>query len=157
VQLCVIHQIRNSLRYVASMDQKEFMKDLKDVYKADTKELAEHNLNILDDKWNKKYPIVIKSWNANWERLSRYFDYPKLIQKTIYTTNIIEGLNRQIRKVTKTKGAFVSEKALLKQVYMVLENVSSRWTQPIQNWSLTLSQLSIKFKERLELDLNINF
>jgi len=75
----------------------------------------------------------------------------------IYTTNIIEGLNRQIRKVTKTKGAFVSEKALLKQVYMVLENVSSRWTQPIQNWSLTLSQLSIKFKERLELDLNINF
>ncbi|MDH4129714.1 MAG: transposase [Spirochaetota bacterium] len=86
-----------------------------------------------------------------------HFDYSKLIQKMIYTTNIIEGLNRQIRKVTKTKGAFVSEKALLKQVYMVLENVSSRWTQPIQNWSLTLSQLSIKFKERLELDLNINF
>ena len=157
VQLCVIHQIRNSLRYVASKDQKEFMKDLKDVYKADTKELAEQNLNILDDKWNRKYPIVIKSWNANWDRLSRYFDYPKLIQKTIYTTNIIEGLNRQIRKVTKTKGAFVSEKALLKQIYLVLENVSSKWTQPIQNWSLTLSQLSIKFKERLELDLNINF
>lgn len=154
VQLCIIHQIRNSLKYVASKDKKEFIKDLKTVYKASIREQAEENLLKLDEKWGKKYPIVINSWNNNWERLSNYFDYSENIRKVIYTTNMIEGLNRQIRKVTKTKGAFPSDKALLKQVYLAFNNITKKWNQPMQNWSLTLSQLSIIFEGRLKLTIN---
>ena len=119
VQLCIIHQIRNSLKYVASKDQKEFMKDLKEVYKAATKDLAEQKLLDLEEKWGEKYPLVIKSWNNNWARLSQYFKYPGQIRKMIYTTNIIEGLNRQIRKYTKSKGVFTNDMALKKLVYLI--------------------------------------
>ena len=106
VQLCVIHQIRNSMRYVASKNQKEFMVDLKPVYKAETKAAAEIALDELEEKWGKKYPIVIKSWRKKWDKLSVYFDYPTDIRKGIYTTNTIEAVHRQFRKLTKTKGAF---------------------------------------------------
>ena len=155
VQLCVVHQIRNSLKYVASKDQKEFMRDLKLVYQATTKELAEDELLKLDEKWGKKYPIVLQSWQNKWENLSYYFKYPKEIRKIMYTTNIIESVHRQFRKLTKTKGAFPNENSLLKLLYMGIENAKEKWTQPVHNWSLTISQLAIFFEGRLDdyLDL----
>jgi transposase-like protein len=129
------------------------MRDLKLVYKADTKELAEENLEELSNKWNKKYPIVIKSWEHNWEHLSTYFAYTQPIRTLIYTTNTVEGFHRQIRKVTKTKGPFTSDIALMKLVYLASQNVLKKWTQPLQNWALTVQQLIIRFGDR---NLNIN-
>ncbi len=155
VQLCVVHQIRNSLKYVASKDQKAFLKDLKPVYKAATKDLAEQKLDDLDETWGKKYPIVIKSWRANWDKLSCYFKYPPDIRRIIYTTNVIESFHRQIRKVTKTKGAFSSETALMKLLYLVIQRISEKWSQPVHNWSLTISQLAIMYEGRLQLDISI--
>ena len=151
VQSCVVHQIRNSLKYVATKDQKEFLSELKPVYKAATKELAEVNLEALAGKWSKKYPVVIKSWQDNWHKLSTYFKYTEDIRRIIYTTNTIEGFHRQVRKVTKNKGAFPSDDALLKLVYLAYKNISKKWTQPLQNWSLTISQLSIHFEGRVKL------
>lgn len=153
IQLCIIHQIRNSLKYVASKNQKEFMTDLKEVYKASSKDSAESNLLNLDEKWGKKYPIVLKSWNNNWHNLSGYFRYPPEIRKMIYTTNAVEGLHRQIRKVTRTKGSFTSQTALEKLIYLAIRNISKKWNQPIQNWSLIIGQLDIFFEDRLKLDL----
>ena len=151
VQSCVVHQIRNSLKYVASKDQKDFLTELKTVYKAQTKDLAELNLEKLAEKWGKKYPLVIKSWQDNWHKLSTYFKYTEDIKRIIYTTNTIEGFHRQVRKVTKNKGVFPSDEALLKLVYLAYKNISKKWTQPLQNWSLTVSQLSIHFEGRLTL------
>lgn len=151
VQSCVVHQIRNSLKYVASKDQKQFLAELKEVYKADTKELAEVRLVELADKWMKKYPVVIQSWQNNWHKLSTYFKYTEAIRRIIYTTNTIEGFHRQVRKVTKTKGVFPNDDALLKMIYLAHKNISKKWTQPLQNWSLTVSQLAIYFEGRLKL------
>jgi transposase-like protein len=156
VQSCIIHQIRNSLKYVASKDQKAFMKDLKRVYKADTKELAGMALDELAGTWENKYPIVIASWRDNWEKLTTYFQYTAPIRKLIYTTNAVEGYHRQIRKVTKTKGAFPSDMALLKLIYLATKNIEKKWTSPLQNWSLTVQQLAIRFGDRLPLDLKRN-
>ena len=153
VQSCIVHQVRNSLKYVASKDQKVFMKELKEVYRADTKELAEMELLNLSEKWGKKYPIVIQSWEANWEKLTTYFQYTAPIRKLIYTTNAVEGYHRQIRKVTKTKGAFTSDMALLKLVYLATKNIEKKWTSPLRNWSLTVQQLAIKFGDRLPINL----
>ena len=150
VQLCIVHQIRNSLRYVASKNQKEFMKDLKLVYQAVSKEAAELELDKLEEKWGKKYPIVINSWRNKWDNLSNYFKYPADIRRIIYTTNIIESVHRQFRKLTKTKGAFPNENSLLKLLYMGIQNAEKKWTMPMRNWSLTLSQLAIFFEGRLE-------
>ena len=155
VQLCIVHQIRNSLKYVGSKNQKEFMVDLKRVYKASNKDLAEIELDTLEDKWNVKYPIVIKSWRNNWERLSQYFKYPDDIRRIIYTTNTIEAVHRQFRKLTKTKGAFPNQNSLLKLLYMGIQNASKKWTMPVQNWSLTISQLAIFFEGRLDKELRI--
>ena len=155
VQLCVIHQIRNSLKYVGSKNQKEFMADLKRVYKAANKDLAESELDALEQKWNGKYPIVIKSWRNNWDRLSQYFKYPEDIRRIIYTTNTIEAVHRQFRKLTKTKGAFPNQDSLLKLLYMGIQNASKKWTMPIQNWSLTISQLAIFFEGRLDNELGL--
>ena len=155
VQLCVVHQIRNSLRYVGSKNQKEFLVDLKRVYKAANKDLAASELDILADKWEGKYPIVIKSWRNNWERLSQYFKYPEEIRRIIYTTNTIEAVHRQFRKLTKTKGAFPNQDSLLKLLYMGIQNASKKWTMPIQNWSLTISQLAIFFEGRLDKELKL--
>jgi len=154
VQSCIVHQIRNSLKYVASKDQKEFMKDLKPVYQAISKEEAEMNREKLEAKWGKKYPVVLSSWQRNWDKLTTYFKYPADIRKLIYTTNTIEGYHRQIRKVTKTKGAFTSDMALLKLMYLATNNIQKKWTMPLQNWSVAISQLSIIFGEqRLRLAL----
>jgi putative transposase len=153
VQSCIVHQIRNSLKYVASKDQKPFLSDLKEVYRATTKELAEQQLDALDKAWGKKYPLVINSWRNNWPKLSTYFKYDPAIRKLIYTTNTIEGFHRQVRKVTKTKGAFPSDMALLKLIYLAYRNIRKKWTAPLQNWAMTVSQLSIWFEGRLNLPL----
>lgn len=155
VQLCIVHQIRNSLKYVGSKNKKEFITDLKRVYKASNKDLAESELDALEKKWNTKYPIVIKSWRNNWERLSQYFKYPEDIRRIIYTTNTIEGVHRQFRKLTKTKGAFPNQDSLLKLLYMGIQNASKKWTMPVQNWSLTISQLAIFFEGRLDKELRL--
>lgn len=156
VQLCIVHQIRNSLKYVASKDQKNFMRDLKKVYRATSKELAEDALLELEDKWGSKYPVVIQSWQNNWEHLSQYFKYTAPIRKIIYTTNAVEGYHRQVRKVTKTKGAFTNDMALLKLVYLATMNIQKKWTSPLHNWSLTIQQLYIRFEDRIDLDINRN-
>jgi transposase-like protein len=153
VQLCIVHQIRNSLKYVVSKDQKAFMQDLKLVYRASSRELAEHHLLELDEKWGKKYPAVLKSWQSNGERLSAYFKYPEDLRRIIYTTNIIEGFHRQIRKYIKSKGAFVSENALMKLIYCACQKILEKWTQPMHNWALIISQLQIYFDGRLNLEL----
>jgi putative transposase len=155
IQLCIIHQVRNSLKYVASKNKKEFMKDLKKVYQAVNKEQAETELDNLEEKWGNKYPIVIKSWRNKWDNLSNYFKYPQEIRKVIYTTNIIESVHRQFRKLTKTKGAFPNENSLLKLLYMGIQNAEKKWSMPIRNWTLTLSQLAIFFEGRLEKELNL--
>jgi transposase-like protein len=155
VQLCIIHQIRNSMKYVASKNQKAFMADLKPVYRAVSKEAAESALDELEKRWGTQYPIVLKSWRSKWENLSVYFKYPPDIRRVIYTTNAIEAVHRQFRKLTKTKGAFPNENSLLKLLYMGIQNASKKWTMPLQNWNLTLSQLSIYFEGRLDKVLDI--
>jgi transposase-like protein len=155
VQLCVIHQIRNSMKYVASKNQKAFMADLKPVYRAVSKQAAEDALDELEKRWGQQYPIVINSWRSKWENLSVYFKYPADIRRVIYTTNAIEAVHRQFRKLTKTKGAFPNENSLLKLLYAGIQNISKKWTMPLQNWNLTLSQLSIYFEGRLDDVLDI--
>jgi putative transposase len=153
IQLCVVHQIRNSQKYLSYKDVKPFMKDLQTVYKATTKEQAERNLEQLAVNWGQRYPKVIESWRKNWPRLSNYFQYVKEIRRIMYTTNIIEGFHRQLRAVTKTKGAFQSEDALMKLLFLVQENITSKWNKPVHNWNQTLAQLSIIFSERLKLNI----
>jgi transposase-like protein len=153
VQLCIIHQIRNSMKYVASKNQKAFMADLKAVYRATTKRAAETALNELDAKWGKQYPVVISSWRNKWELLSVYFKYPEDVRKAIYTTNAVEAVHRQFRKLTKTKGGFPNENSLLKLLYAGILKASEKWTHPVQNWNLTLSQLAVHFEGRLDQHL----
>jgi len=155
VQLCIVHQIRNSLKYVASKNQKQFAGELKKVYQAFTKEEAELELDKLEEKWGKRYPIVFESWRNKWDNLSNYFKYAEPIRKVIYTTNIIESVHRQFRTLTKTKGAFPNDNSLLKLLYAGIQNAEKKWTMPIRNWSLTISQLNIHFKERLKDALNL--
>lgn len=155
VQLCVIHQIRNSMKYVASKNQKAFMADLKPVYRAATKEAAEIALDELEAKWGSSYPLVINSWRRKWGNLSVYFKYPEHIRKVIYTTNAVEAVHRQFRKLTKTKGAFPNENSLLKLLYAGILNATKKWTMPIHNWNLCLSQLAIYFEGRLDSVLDI--
>ncbi len=153
VQTCVIHQIRNSLKYVATKDQKPFITDLKPVYKANNETQALYALEELKQKWGKKYAMVIASWENNWDKLTTYFKYPEGIRKVIYTTNTIEGYHRQIRKVTKTKGVFTSDMALLKLIYLATQRIQNKWTMPLLNWSATSAQLKIIFEQRMKIDL----
>lgn len=149
IQLCVIHQIRNSLKYVSYKDQKALMVDLKKVYRALTLEEAEYNFEEFKDKWGKKHPIVIRSWENNWLELTTFFTYPPEIRKVIYTTNIIEGYHRQLRKVTKTKTAYPTDDALRKIIYLATVEASKKWTMPIREWQSCLSQFVIYFEDRL--------
>jgi putative transposase len=150
VQKCVIHQIRNSLKYIASKDQKPFMIDLKPVYNSPTEELALLKLDYLDNKWGKKYPIVINSWRENWQYLSTYFQYPQEIRTMIYTTNAVEALHRQFRKVTKSKTLFTNDDALSKMLYLAFKDISKKWTMPVRNWAFAISHFSVIFKERIK-------
>jgi len=153
VQLCVIHQIRNSKKYLSYKDTREFMQDLKLVYQASTLEKAAHGLTRLDQKWGKQYPQVIASWRRNWDQLTLYFQYTPMIRKVIYTTNVIEGFHRQLRKVTKTKGSFTSDNALMKLLYLVQRDITAKWNKPMHNWNRVLGQLAVLYDERLRLDL----
>lgn len=151
VQLCIVHQIRNSIKYVASKNQKEFMKDLKTVYQAVSKDSAEGALDQLESKWGEDYPIVIKSWRDNWDLLTEYFQYTAPIRKLIYTTNTVEGYHRQIRKVTKNKGVFTNDQSLEKLVYLAYRNIKKKWTMSLSNWGQISQQLAIKFEDRFSL------
>jgi putative transposase len=153
VQLCVLHQVRNTLGYVLHKDKPEFTRDLKRIYRAVNKSQAEIELDNLEEKWGKKYPFIIKSWRINWENLCTYFQYDTHIRRTIYTTNPVEGYHRQIRKVTKTKGPFPTDMALLKLLYLATQNISGKWTQPVHHWPITVQQLSIRFGERMKINI----
>lgn len=155
VQLCVIHQIRNTMRYVVEKDKKAFMADLKPVYQALNKEEGYLHLLALEERWAKKYPVAVQSWLNNWDYLATFFDYDSDVRRVIYTTNTIEGFHRQVRKVTKTKGAFTSDLALLKLLYLTVVNLEKKWTMPLPNWALTFSQLFIMFEERLRPHLRV--
>ena len=153
VQLCIIHQIRNSFKYISWKDQKEFISDLKEVYKATNEELGLEALNEMYNKWGNKYGMVLDSWMNNWENLSTFFGYEDRIRKLIYTTNTVEGFNRQLRKVTKTKTVFPNDDAVLKAMYLATTDITQKWTSPYSNWGLTLAQFKINFGERLPIDL----
>ena len=147
IQTCIVHQIRNSLKYIASKDQREFMKDLKSVYRAFNEETALKNLDILKEKWYSKYSVVIDSWYNNWSNLNTYFEYPHEIRRIIYTTNALEGFNRQLRKYTKVRTVFPTDESLRKSLYLSTMKIMEKWTSPNQNWASTLGQLTIMFGE----------
>lgn len=151
LQLCIIHQMRNSFKYVSHKDSKEFTADLRTVYQASTLVQAEANLDLLEQKWGKRYPVAVRRWRDNWPRLSTYFQYPQEIRKVMYTTNMIEGFHRQVRKVTKTKGAFTSDMALQKLIYLATTDVVKKWRLPIRNWAMIASQLKIHFGDRAHI------
>ena len=149
IQTCIVHQIRNSLKYIASKDQREFMKDLKSVYRAFNEETALKNLDILKEKWYSKYSVVIDSWYNNWSNLNTYFEYPHEIRRIIYTTNALEGFNRQLRKYTKVRTVFPTDESLRKSLYLSTMKIMEKWTSPNQNWASTLGQLTIMIGERI--------
>jgi putative transposase len=149
IQRCIIHQIRCSTRFVGYKDIKQLMADLKLVYKAVTEEEALENLMAFKEKWGKKYPSCVKTWEDNWDILSTFFAYPPEIRKIIYTTNIIEGLNRQFRQVTKNKPSFVNDDSLRRLLYLASRNIVERWTQRCRNWDVVLNQLNIMFEGRI--------
>jgi len=151
IQRCVIHQIRNSLKYITWTDRKAFMVDLKEVYQAATRESAEAHLRQLGEKWSDKYAVAIRSWQNNWEDLATFFAYPAEIRRLIYTTNSVEGYHRQLRKVTKSKSVFPTPEAARKLLFLANRDILKKWTMPIQNWPLILNQLVIRFEGRLAI------
>lgn len=148
IQRCIVHQIRNSLKYVSWKEKKEFAKDLKEVYTSSDSEIGYDVLLSKEEKWSSKYAYVFKSWKENWGELSTFFDYTPEIRKIMYTTNAIESLNSQYRKVTKTKTVFPTDKSLLKILYLGTLNITKKWKNPIRNWTPILGQLSIEFENR---------
>lgn len=151
-QICVVHQIRNTCRYVVWKDKKEFTRDMKEIYTATNKEAALAALNDFGLKWESKYSYAIKSWKDNWDELTMFFDYPVEIRKIIYTTNLIENLNGKIRKYTKNKLSFPTDDAVMKSVYLSVREVSKKWTQPIRNWGVILNSFLIIFEDRVRLN-----
>lgn len=149
-QICVVHQIRNSIKYVVWKDKKEFTKDMKNIYDAPTKEAAKASLNDFSKKWNDKYSYAIKSWENNWDNLTAFFEFPVEIRKIIYTTNLIENLNGKIRKYTKNKLSFPTDDAVLKSTYLALREATKKWSMPIRNWGIILNQFLIIFDKRIK-------
>ena len=151
VQRCIIHQVRNSLRYVSHKDRKAFVRDLKIIYRSPNRETADANLAKLSEQWGSKYTSAVRSWENNWAELSTFLDFPAEIRRMIYTTNTIEGYNRQLRKVTKNKASFPSREAVRKLLYLANVNILKKWTRPISNWPKILNQLAIRFEDRFPL------
>ncbi len=149
IQQCIIHQIRNTTKFVSYKDIKPLMVDLKRVYAAPTEDIAVSELGLFDDKWGVKYPKIAKSWRDNWANLSTYFKYPEAVRRIIYTTNAIGGFNRQLRKVTKSKTVFPTDDSLLKMLYLATMDITKKWTGHRQDWGQIHSQLEIFFEERL--------
>ena len=150
IQQCIIHQIRNTTNYVSYKDLKKLMADLKMVYAAPDEAAALEELESFGEKWNSKYPKIYKSWSERWATLSTYFKYPNEVRKLIYTTNAIEGFNRQLRKVTKSRTVFPSDDSLLKMLYLATMDITKKWTRRRRDWSQIRAQLEIYFEERLE-------
>jgi transposase-like protein len=151
IQRCVIHQVRQSLTYVSWKDRKAFVVDLRTIYQAPTREAAETRLLELSEKWSATYPMAVRSWETHWEDLATMFEYGAEIRRLIYTTNSIEGYNRQLRKVTKTKGAFPSDEAARKLLFLVNRDITRKWTAPVPNWARIRNQLAIRFAGRLPM------
>lgn len=154
IQLCIIHVLRNTLRYVATKNQKEVARDLKAVYSAPTEEAGLAELEKVEEKWIKKYPLPLKSWRQNWNNIATFFKYPEEIRKMIYTTNAVEALHRQFRKVTKSKSLFPNDDALKKMLYLAYRDLSKKWTMPVRNWAFIISHFSIIFEDRFTNYLN---
>lgn len=151
IQRCVIHQVRHSLQYVSWKDRKAFVADLKTIYHAPTREAAEMRLLEVAERWSATYAMAVRSWEANWEQLATMFEYPPDIRRLIYTTNSVEGYNRQLRKVTKTKGLFPSGEAARKLLFLANRDITRKWTAPVQNWAKILGQLAIRFEGRFPI------
>ncbi|MDY0292469.1 MAG: IS256 family transposase [Desulfuromonadaceae bacterium] len=151
IQLCIVHMVRHSLNYVSWKQRKEVATDLKSIYSAPSLEEAEFYLDQFEQKWDSSHPVIGKSWQRNWERITPLFAYPPDIRKAIYTTNAIESINMSLRKITKTRGSFPNDEAMLKLLYLALQNISKKWTMPIRNWKSALNQFSIIFEDRLPI------
>lgn len=155
IQLCVIHEIRNNIKYVPHKYRRTVMKDLKKIYQALTIEEAELKFEEFKTAWGGKYPLIIKSWENKWDELTAYFKYPYEMRKLIYTTNIVEGYHRQLRKVTKNKTTYPTDEALVKIIYLATMNIQKKWSKPIRQWNECISQVGIYFSERLKEELSI--
>lgn len=151
IQLCIVHMIRNSLKYVPYKDYKALIADLKTIYKAQTESEAKQNLEFFAAKWDGKYPAISQIWKKNWEMIKTFFAYPEDIRKVIYTTNAIESINNSVRKIIRNRGAFPNNEAILKIMYLALQNAAKKWTMPIRNWKLALSRFTIRFEGRVQL------
>jgi len=149
-QLCIVHQIRNSLKFVSYKDRKELAGDLKPIYQAPTEEAAHMALEVFDSKWSKQYPQIAKSWYSNWENLVLFLQYPEAIRKIIYTTNSIESFNSQLRKVTKNKRVFPSDESVFKTLYLTINYITAKWTLPIRDWNEAMAHFLIKFEDRIQ-------
>ncbi len=152
-QTCIVHMVRNSLNYVPYKEKKSVAEDLKKIYQADTVELAEAALDDFELTWSDKYAAIVRSWRSNWDKVIPFFDFPKDIRKVIYTTNIIESLNRTLRKSVKTRGQFPTEDSLMKVLYLAIRGVSKKWNQPIRDWTGALNQFAIAFEDRFPKEL----
>ncbi len=152
VQLCIVHVVRNSLKFVSYKDRKEIAADLKNIYRAPTVEQAEEALGDFQEAWDSRYPMISKSWQNNWSRIIPFFAYSEEIRRVIYTTNAIESLNNSLRKVIKNRNSFPNDEAAIKLLYMALENIKKKWTMPIRNWSLAIHQFSIHFEGRFGIE-----
>ena len=150
VQKCIVHQIRNSIRYVSYKDVKKIIAGLKPIYTASTEDAALEEMNSFETAWGEKYPLIVRSWRQNWAEIATFFKYPPEIRKIIYTTNTIESYHRQLRKVTKSKSIFPSDEALLKMLYLATQDVLRKWTGRVQNWGLILLQFSVFFPEKVK-------
>lgn len=150
-QLCIVHVIRNSLRYVSYKDRKAVVTDLKTIYEASTIEEAELALEAFSNKWDKQFPAISRLWFEKWANITPFFNYPEEIRRVIYTTNAIESLNMTLRKVLKNKRFFPSDEAAFKQLYLGIKNISKKWTMPIRNWGAAMSRFTIEFGDRLPL------
>jgi len=149
VQLCIVHMVRNSLKYVSWKQRKEVAADLKIIYHASTAEQAEMGLTNFQEKWDKTHPSIGQSWRRSWDRVITFFAYPPEIRKVIYTTNAIESLNMSLRKMTRNRGSFPNDESMLKQLYLAFNNIANKWTMPIRNWKAALNRFSILFGDRM--------
>jgi putative transposase len=152
VQLCIVHMVRNSLRFVPWKDRKVVAADLKEIYRSVTAEQAENQLRIFSEKWDSKYPMISKSWQNHWNNVIPFFAYPAEIRKVIYTTNAIESLNMSLRKVLKNKAAFPSDQSLKKVLFLAMRNISKKWSMPIHNWKQAVNQFAILFPDRFKFE-----
>ena len=151
-QLCIVHQIRNSLKFVSYKDRKKLAADLKPIYQAITEEEAQEALECFEEKWSKQYPQIAKSWYNNWDNLMVFLQYPEAIRRIIYTTNSIESLNNQLRKVTKNKRVFPNDESVFKTLYLTIDYITRKWSLPIRDWNEAMAHFLIKFEDRIQIN-----